>query len=145
MDRSRPGGGRPVAETPAVGVWWNTACCYGEEGYRVPWTGIGRRPCYCGYRGFGDAEEILERAREMGLNIYSPIISSASSDSVADKTISIARGVAPHELDKVRRFSRIVPIVDRRVIDVIAWILEVTAKCAVYYNHCAGSWLVEPP
>ena len=81
----------------------------------------------------------------MGLNIYSPIIPSTSSDSVADKTISIARGVAPHELDKVRRFSRIVPTVDRRVVDVIAWILEVTAKGAVYYNHCASSWLVEPP
>src|SRR2546427_1467557 len=145
MDRSRAGGRCPVAETPAVGVWRNPTCRHGGEGHSVPGTGIGRRPCYCGDGRFGDAEEILERACEMGLNIYSPIIPLFAGDSVTDKTISIARGVASHELDKVRGFSRIVPIVYRRVVDVVAWILEVAAEGAIYYNHCAGSWLVESP
>src|SRR6266705_1424769 len=127
------------------GGWGNRPRGDRGEGARVSGTGIGRRPCDCGYRGFGDAEEILERACEMGLNIYSPIIPLFAGDSVTDKTISIAGCVASHELDKVRRFSRIVPIVYRRVVDVVAWILEVAAKGAVYYNHGACSWLVEAP
>ena len=132
------------AYTPRYALGMGYGGGYGGEGHSVPRTGIGRRPCYCGDGRFGDAEEILERACEMGLNIYSPIIPLFTGDSVADNSISIARGVASHELDEVGRFSLIVPIVYRRVVDVVAWILEVAAKGPVYYNHCAGSWLVEP-